>query len=73
MPTFGQLAEVHALVPPCPPLMACIATATKSVKKDIIDSVEMSAGGGGVIEERPGGGCGPPQLLANNTMNDSLL
>ena len=45
MPTFGQLAEVHALVPPYTPLMACIATATKSVKKDIIDSLEMPAWG----------------------------
>ena len=41
-PTFGRLAEVRALVPPCTPLMACTATASKSVKKDIIDSLEMS-------------------------------
>ena len=37
-PTFGRLAEVRALVPPCTPLMAYTATASKSVKKDIIDS-----------------------------------
>ena len=41
-PTFGRLAEVRALVPPCTPLMACTATASKSEKKDIIDSLEMS-------------------------------
>ena len=41
-PTFGRLAVVRALVPPCTPLMAYTATASKSVKKDIILSVEMS-------------------------------
>lgn len=41
-PAFGCLAEVRALVPAGTPLMACTATASKSVKKEVIDSLEMS-------------------------------
>ena len=39
---FGRLAEIRAFVPPHTPLMACTATASKSVKKEIIDSLEMT-------------------------------
>ena len=40
---MGCLTELRILVPPCTPLMACIATAYKSVKKEVIDSLEMCA------------------------------
>ena len=41
-PTFGCLAEVRALVPAHTPLMACTATASKSVKKEVIECLEMT-------------------------------
>ena len=41
-PSFGRLAEVRAFVPPCTPLMACTATASRSVKEEVIDSLEMT-------------------------------
>ena len=39
---FGRLAEMRAFVPPGTPLMACTATASMSVKKEIIESLEMT-------------------------------
>ena len=39
---FGRLAEIRAFVPPGTPLMACTATASKSVKKEVIESLEMT-------------------------------
>ena len=41
-PSYGHLAEVGAFVPPCTPLMACTATASRSVKEEVTDSLEMS-------------------------------
>ena len=40
-PSFGQLAEIRALVPPGTPYMACTATASRSVRIDIIEKLEM--------------------------------
>ena len=37
----GRLAEVRAFVPPGTPLLACTAIASKSVKKEVIESLEM--------------------------------
>ena len=39
---FGRLAETRAFVPPGTPLMACTATASMSVKKEVIESLEMT-------------------------------
>ena len=41
-PTVGRLAEIRAFVPVGTPLMACTATASKSVKKEVIGSLEMT-------------------------------
>ena len=38
---YGRLAEVRAFVPSGTPLLACTATASKSVKKEVIESLEM--------------------------------
>ena len=40
---FGRLAEVRAFVPPGTLLMACTATASTSVKKEVIESLEMTS------------------------------
>ena len=40
--SFVYLAEVHTFVLPCTPLMACTATASRSIKEEVIDSLEMS-------------------------------
>ena len=40
-PTFGRLTEIRALVHSGTPLMACTATASRSVKKEVIDCLEM--------------------------------
>ena len=39
--SYGRLHEIRALVPPNTPYMACTATATKSVKQEVIDNLEM--------------------------------
>ena len=41
-PSFARLAEVRSLIPPGIPCMACTATATKSVREEVIQSLEMS-------------------------------
>ena len=41
-PEFARLAELRALVPSGTPVMACTATASRSVKKEVIDTLEMS-------------------------------
>ena len=40
-PTFGHLAEIRTLVPSGTPLMVCTATASRIVKKEVIDCLEM--------------------------------
>ena len=40
-PSFSRLAELRALVPLGTPFMACTATATRSVKQEVIESLEM--------------------------------
>ena len=41
-PSFSRLAEVRSLIPPGTPCMACTATATKSVREEVVRSLEMS-------------------------------
>lgn len=41
-PAYKRLSEIRALVPPCVPLMACTATATRSVREEIVSTLEMS-------------------------------
>ena len=40
-PSFSRLAEVRSLIPASTPCMACTATATRSVREEIIKSLEM--------------------------------
>ena len=40
-PSYGRLAEIHSLLPPSTPYMACTATATKSIQKDVVQTLEM--------------------------------
>lgn len=40
-PTFAHLAEIRSLLPSGTPCMACTATATRSVRKEVIESLEM--------------------------------
>ena len=40
-PLFSQLSEVRSLIPAGTPCMACTATATKSVRQEVIESLEM--------------------------------
>ena len=39
--TSGRLHELRALVPNGTPFIACTATATRSVKQEVISSLEM--------------------------------
>lgn len=39
---YGRLHDIWALVPPNTPYLACTTTATKSVIREVIDSLEMS-------------------------------
>lgn len=41
-PAYSRLAELRALVPGHTPFMACTATATKSDKAEVLDSLEMT-------------------------------
>ena len=41
-PSFSRLAEVRSLIPAGTPCMACTATATRSVREDVISSLEMN-------------------------------
>lgn len=41
-PTFSRLAELRAFVPAGTPFMSCTATATRSVMKEVVDSLEMT-------------------------------
>ena len=41
-PSFSRLAEVRSLIPAGTPCMACTATATRSVREEIIASLEMT-------------------------------
>ena len=40
--SFGRLAKIHSFVPPYTHLIACTATASRSLKKEVIDSLKMS-------------------------------
>ena len=40
-PSFSRLAEIRALVPPGTPYMALTATATRSVRENIMNALEM--------------------------------
>lgn len=40
-PVYMRLAEVRAFIPPGTPLMACTATATPSVRMEIVSTLEM--------------------------------
>ena len=42
-PSFALhvLAEIRSLLPPGTPLIACTVTATRSVRKEVIESLEM--------------------------------
>ena len=40
-PSYGRLAELRAIVPPGTPFMACTATATTHVRKELLSSLEM--------------------------------
>ena len=40
-PLFGHLAEICSILPSGTPFMACTATVTKTVCKEIIQSLEM--------------------------------
>lgn len=40
-PAFRRIAEIRALVPPGTPLMACTATATRSIREEIVSCLEM--------------------------------
>lgn len=41
-PAYSCLAELRAFVPPGTPLMACTATATKSIHQEVVSSLEMT-------------------------------
>ena len=41
-PLFGHVAEICSILPSGTPFMACTATVTKTVCKEIIQSLEMS-------------------------------
>ena len=45
-PAYSRLAELRALVPSRTPFMACTATATRSDKMEVLESLEM----GGCVE-----------------------
>ena len=40
-PAFAELAGIRALVPPNTPLMACTATATSSIREQVVSTLEM--------------------------------
>lgn len=40
-PAYSRLSELRSLVPPGTPVIACTATATSSIKADIISALEM--------------------------------
>ena len=40
-PAFTELAGIRALVPPNTPLIACTATATPSIRKEVVSTLEM--------------------------------
>ena len=39
---YGHLAELRSLLLPNTPYMACTTTITKSVRKEVVESLEMS-------------------------------
>ena len=41
-PAYSRLAEIRALVPPATPFMACTATATQNIVKEVVSVLEMS-------------------------------
>ena len=41
-PAYSRLAEIRALVPPATPYMACTATATQNIVKEVVSVLEMS-------------------------------
>ena len=42
-PAYGRIHEIRALIPPMTPLLACTATVAKSVREEVIKSLEMVA------------------------------
>ena len=40
-PAYGRLHEIRALMPPSTPLLACTATATKSIREQLVASLNM--------------------------------
>ena len=42
-PSFARIAEVRSLIPPGTPCMACTTTATRSVREEVVQSLEMSS------------------------------
>lgn len=43
-PAYGHLHELRELLPPGVPYFACTATATRSVRQDVITSLDMGGG-----------------------------
>ena len=41
-PSYGRLHELRALIPKGTPLLACTATVTHGIRKEVIESLEMS-------------------------------
>lgn len=41
-PSYGSLASLRAIVPPGTPFMACTATATTRVRREVLSSLEMA-------------------------------
>ena len=41
-PAYKRLSELRALVPPSTPVMACTATATVSIREEVLSLLEMS-------------------------------
>ena len=41
-PSYGQLHEFRALIPKGTPMLACTATVTHGIHKEVIESLEMT-------------------------------
>ncbi len=41
-PAYGRVADIRAFIPPSTPLMACTATATCSIREEVVSILEMS-------------------------------